>query len=159
MIHQVNSIQDQYDAIYITRNLNLGYTYFAFYTPFDPADFIGQAKWHQDGFTQVKQYNHYFFEDFPRWRDITLDNAADLFNNEVDTILVVIDREPVNQIKTEFSIIDWRSRWLWAGWKTDTAGAYQEISKLAINPERAKVLKYLESCLARECDEVWLQVN
>lgn len=157
MIQEVKKVRSNYDAIFITQDLKIGYTYFAFYTPFDPASFIDNALWYKDGFVQVSQYQNYHFKNFPHWSEFNPKNVAQIFNDQTNSILVVLNDKPPKEIEPVFSIIDWRGRWLWSGWETNLEQAYKAIDQLATNQKRVAVLEYLESCLNQKCEPALLK--
>lgn len=53
-----------YDYFFVSREggMDLAYVYFAFYMPFDPADFMLVAKRERGGFNRVEHYGNFVFE-------------------------------------------------------------------------------------------------
>jgi len=151
MIEQVDEVQNKYDAIYVTSDLEVGYTFFAFYTPFEPQNFIDQAEWIEDGFVKVSRYQKYYFQDFPMWKDLTTKNVAQFFNQETDKILVVVQKQPPEKAQLVFEDLDWRGRWLWSAWETSTKEAYEKLLLLPETKDRQSVKKYLQTCLDKNC--------
>lgn len=60
--------QKEFDHLFVSGECNLGlaYIYFAFYTPFEPEDFINQAQRSQLGFQRVERYDKYIFSNPPK---------------------------------------------------------------------------------------------
>jgi 4-amino-4-deoxy-L-arabinose transferase-like glycosyltransferase len=57
----VKQEEQQYDAIFLDSNVEVGYIYFAFYLPFNPQDFQQEAQWEFSGFDKVQSFRKYFF--------------------------------------------------------------------------------------------------
>lgn len=62
-IAYVKSVEDDYDAIYITQELGRPYIYYLFYTKKDPREFRKEARVKRDafGFVNVEEYGKYKF--------------------------------------------------------------------------------------------------
>jgi len=62
LMYQVKNIANNYDRIYITNSLDVGYIFLVFYYQYDPALFQSQAGWVNDGFTRVVSLDKYSFD-------------------------------------------------------------------------------------------------
>lgn len=58
----IKNNQADYDAIFVSSNLDVGYIFLAFYLPFEPNDFQKNAVWELAGFERVKNYGKFYFD-------------------------------------------------------------------------------------------------
>jgi len=112
MIDKVNAELDNYDRVFISSDLDIAYTYFAYYTPFDPKDFQTRAKWRKDGFFKVDEYRKYKFASFPSFAQLSPENVAAIFNDDNKKLLVVGRGEPNKDLSLLWEQTDWRGRTL-----------------------------------------------
>jgi len=157
MIKKVNTNLDQYDAVFITSDLEIAYTYFAYYTPFEPLDFQQNAKWHTSGFNTVRSYHRYRFEKFPSWEQLSPINVANIFNDDQKKILI-LEKGGVNNsaFNKELPILweqkDWRGRVLWYAQEANLNQIIDLLETLPSSIERARVIDYLFSCQKQTCN-------
>lgn len=153
-IAQVTLRRDAYDWIFVTSDIDIGYTYFSFYTPFEPAEFQAQAQWYTSGFLQVGEYGPYRFGSFPRWEQITSQNVAGLFDDQHQRVLVVSRGTPPTENHPDllWQYQDWRGRPLWYLWELDIPSVLPYLERLAVTPDRLAVIAYLRSCHRDSCD-------
>jgi hypothetical protein len=152
MISRVNAELDDYDRVFVTPSLELGYTYFSYYTPFDPQDFQTQAKWRKDGFLKVDEYGKYKFSNFPNWNELLLDNVVEVFDDQHKKILIVGRGEAPKGTPVLWEQTDWRGRTLWYAFATDLNEAIYSLQTLSMSTERSQVLAYLVSCQVAKCE-------
>lgn len=157
-IIKTNQLSNDYDQLYISRNLELGYSYFAFYTPFNPHDFQKNALWQKNGFEFVAQYQKYRFENFPAWAEINSKNVNSIFNTNSSRILILETGQKNDAPKTiVWEKQNWHGQMLWYAWETNLDQAIAEINKFPIIDDRAITLKYLQSCQQKKCDQSILE--
>lgn len=152
LIAEVQGAYDDYQLIYITPDLDLGYTYFAFYVPFDPVTFQENAVWGKDGFVAVRAYDKYRFARFPKLEELSTQNVAQIFTANSDRILVVESGHPPVEEMALWKNINWRGEWQWYSWQTDINQVILGLEQLSPNPDRIKTLNYLKSCDQVQCD-------
>ncbi len=61
-VELIKNRRADYDAIFVSSNLDVGYIFLAFYLPFEPSDFQENAVWGLDGFEKVKTYKKFYFD-------------------------------------------------------------------------------------------------
>lgn len=159
LITEVQHSYDDYQLIYITPELDLGYTYFAFYVPFDPANFQETAVWGKDGFMAVRAYDKYRFARFPKLEELSVQNVAQIFSSNSDRILVIEKGKPSVEATALWKSINWHGQWQWFAWQTDLNQVILELARLPINPDRLQTLAYLKSCDQEQCDLSLLEID
>lgn len=127
LVQETEKVRGGYDKVFVTIDLELGYTYFTFYSKYDPATFSKEAKRYMSGFDHVAQYSNYHFSDFPELINMTVEDMEKLMDYSNDTKVLVIDREVRGREKkdrTGFTLVkeikDWQGEPNWKLWETDT---------------------------------------
>jgi len=154
MITTVESHGSAYDTIFVTSDLTVGYSFFAFYTKFDPADFQQHALWERSGFEEVIAYRQYHFVNFPNWTELSAENVATYFNPQQKKLLIVQRGKPSDeQQPVLWQHTDWRGRVLWSLWSVDAAAAAAKLATLPHTADRTRTIDYLRTCMQSECTQ------
>lgn len=154
LVQEVQVRQSEYDQIYITSDLELGYIFFAFYTPFEPTQFAAEAERYTSGFDQVARFQKYSFAKFPtEWRNFSLETINNVFYDEVDKVLIVDRGRQAEQTKKDLEITDWWGNVEWTFWSVSVDQVLAQLKALPVAEERKVEIEYLESCQVGWCDE------
>lgn len=62
-VEYIKNKEGDYDAIFVSSDLEVGYIFLAFYFPFNPSDFQKNAVWKLEGFERVVTYNKFYFNE------------------------------------------------------------------------------------------------
>jgi 4-amino-4-deoxy-L-arabinose transferase-like glycosyltransferase len=151
MVAFANRSLGEYDRIYV--NFKLGYSFFAFYTPFEPEQFQSQAKREIVGFDQVSEFGPYRFADFPNWSDLDTENVTDYFDNQAKNNLIIEKGEPTHKKDLVWQKIDWQGQWEWSARAMNLDQAIDELQALPESTDRTLTLTYLQSCQQGKCDQ------
>lgn len=151
MIDRVNYELPNFDRVLISREFELGHTFFAFYTPFEPTDFQTKANWYKDGFIKVSTYRKYFFTDLPHWEALTTDNIAVFFDNQSNRLLVVERGQTSRPVEVIWQHTDWSGKTNWSLWTIDPEMVIEELESLPPTSDRRSTLEYLRSCQLGDC--------
>ncbi len=153
LVQEVNQRQAEYDQIYVTSDLELGYIFFAFYTPFEPSQFAAEAERYTSGFDQVGRFQKFSFARFPvEWRSFSLETIGSVFYDDVDRVLIVDRGKTSEQMKKDLEITDWRGNIQWTLWSVSVDEVLAQLKALPMTEERQVEIEYLESCQAGWCD-------
>lgn len=148
LIQAVNQVADQYDTIYISSDLELGYTFFAFYTPFEPGSFQNNAQRYISGFDHVSRFDKYVFKKFPQLTDLNPENVAQVFDDQHQKFLIVERGEPPKTSEQDilWSYSDWSGNMLWYTHSLTLEQVVLSLEQMPPNTERIAVITYLKGC-------------
>ncbi len=156
LAEQVASVEDQYDKIYVSSQIDMPYIYFVFFGKYNPVKFQQSAVWIKDGFDKAIEFNPYQVTHlaFPGVTGESMKRISEVFPEGVNKVLYIskIDDRNLN-INAKIIITDYEGKELWQAEELSLEMIRDYYQAATPSAQRNLMLDYVNECINDSCPD------